>query len=73
MALSDSGIYPWPDFSARLAQEIAAEGAAAGPETYYARWLDALEHLLVERGVLTHEEVNARHHEYEAGLRTDDD
>lgn len=72
VALSDAGTYPWPDFSAQLAAEIGAEGAAASPETYYERWLTALEHVLIERGIVTPEEIEIRHHEYETGLRTDD-
>ena len=72
VALSDAGMYPWPQFSEQLAAEIAAEGASASPETYYERWLAALEHLLVDRGLVTAEEIETRHHEYQTGLRSDD-
>ena len=73
VALSDAGTYLWPEFSEHLAEEIAAaRGVADGPETYYERWLAALEHLLLERGIVTPDEIETRHHEYETGLRSDD-
>jgi nitrile hydratase accessory protein len=46
---------PWADFRRHLSSAIAAR--PAGPEespatAYYAAWLDALERLLAERGVI---------------------
>ncbi len=46
---------PWRDFRRHLAASIAAHPAAEGqsPATaYYAAWLDALEALLAERGLV---------------------
>jgi nitrile hydratase accessory protein len=45
----------WPDFRRHLAAAIAARGSAGGESyatAYYAAWLDALEALLGERGLL---------------------
>jgi len=46
---------PWPDFRRHLASAIAARvtSDAESPATaYYSAWLDALEALLAERGLL---------------------
>ena len=54
VAIDRSGA-PWSDFQRHLASAIAARGSADGesPATsYYAAWLDALEALLSERGLL---------------------
>jgi nitrile hydratase accessory protein len=45
----------WSDFRRHLASAIAARGAIDGESyatTYYGAWLDALEALLAERGLL---------------------
>jgi nitrile hydratase accessory protein len=45
----------WPDFRRYLAAAIAARGSAGGESyatAYYTAWLDALEALLGERGLL---------------------
>jgi nitrile hydratase accessory protein len=72
VVLSDRGTYPWTEFSEQLAKEIAVEGADASPETYYEHWVAALEQLLLDRGIVTTEEIELRHHEYESGARSDD-
>jgi nitrile hydratase accessory protein len=48
---------PWPEFRRHLAAAIAARGEPAGESvatTYYSAWLDALEALLAERGLLAY-------------------
>lgn len=73
VALYDTGLYPWREFADRLIAEIAAEGAAGGPETYYERWVAALEQLLLDKGIITEEELEARTAEYASGQREDHD
>ena len=54
VALERSGA-SWPDFRRHLAAAIAARPLAEGESeatAYYAAWLDALEALLTERGLL---------------------
>jgi nitrile hydratase accessory protein len=54
VALERSGA-SWADFRRHLAAAIAARPAAPGESAataYYASWLDALEGLLTERGLL---------------------
>jgi nitrile hydratase accessory protein len=57
--LNEKGSYSWDDFRARLVEEIAEGGAS-----YYESWLDALQSLLLSRGVVTSEEVEKRTGEY---------
>ena len=52
--MSTAGV-PWADFRRHLASAIAARpvGQNDSPATaYYAAWLDALERLLAERGLI---------------------
>jgi nitrile hydratase accessory protein len=45
----------WPEFRRHLAAAIGARGTVAGEShatAYYAAWLDALEALLAERGLI---------------------
>lgn len=72
VALNDAGTYEWREFAEELAAQIAAQGAEASPETYYERWLAALERLLVGRGIVTTDEIETRHDEYVTGQRSDD-
>jgi nitrile hydratase accessory protein len=54
IALERTGA-PWPEFRRYLAAAIAARSAGDGESeatAYYAAWLDALETLLTERGLL---------------------
>jgi nitrile hydratase accessory protein len=54
VALERTGA-PWPEFRRYLSAAIAARPAGEGESeatAYYAAWLDALEQLLTERGLL---------------------
>lgn len=58
VALSEQGIYAWGEFSRELAaQTAAAQGEA---ESYYERWLESLEHLALEKGLVQPEELETR-------------
>lgn len=61
VVLNQKGAYPWGDFRAGLVDEIAK-----GEPEYYKSWVNALESLLLARGVVTHDEVAERAAEYEA-------
>lgn len=60
VALNECGAYDWVDFHRSLAAAIAADGVGDAAAEYYDRWLDSLERLLVERGILTPAEIDAR-------------
>jgi nitrile hydratase accessory protein len=78
VALRDGGAYGWEEFSAHLAAEIAEhDGEAVGAvfpvapnaeRAYYEHWLEALETLLAEKGILTPQELQARTAEFAAGM-----
>ena len=60
VALNEGGAYEWGEFQRRLAEEIAAADDSDDGGLYYERWLASLERLLVERGMVTREELDAR-------------
>ena len=60
VALQESGVYQWREFSAALATEIARAEQAGATSTYYERWLASLQKLLVANGLVTLAEVSDR-------------
>lgn len=63
VALHRAGVVEWEEFRARLVDAIAAwERTSGGPEewSYYARWHQALESLVVERGLVANDEIARR-------------
>ena len=65
--LSDQGVYPWRDFRDSLVEVIAGHDAAGDVTTpYYERFLAALEHLAVERGLVSKAELDTLTDEYVA-------
>jgi nitrile hydratase accessory protein len=61
VVLNDKGAYPWNDFRTRLVERIAE-----GSPDYYENWVHALEGLLVERGIITGDDIRRRTAEYQA-------
>jgi nitrile hydratase accessory protein len=54
LALHERGVFTWPEWAARLSQEIKRAQAAGDPDlgdTYYRHWLATLEGLLAEKAV----------------------
>jgi nitrile hydratase accessory protein len=61
LALHARGVFTWPEWATALAAEIKRAQAAGDPdtgETYYLHWLAALERLVSEKGVATHETLH---------------
>ncbi len=76
VALTDGQSAAWEEFRQRLIAEIAtAEAAGATGEefAYYERWLAAFESFVLDTGMVTAEELDARTEEYATGLRDDED
>lgn len=74
VALTDRNEYEWTDFQRRLVEEIEAAGETEefreGDESiYYGQWLDALERLLIEDGILDPGDLAERASEFAAGDR----
>ena len=67
VALNENGAYEWGEFQRRLAEEIAAASPDEAGSAYYERWLASLENLLLERSLVTREELEARTAAYESG------
>ena len=67
VALNEGGVYAWGDFQRRLADEIAAAPPDTAASAYYERWLAAMERLLLDCGMVTREELDARTAAYESG------
>ena len=59
VALNETGLYPWRDFSLGLAAEIATAEQQGMSSSYYERWLASLEKLVIAKGLLTREELDA--------------
>jgi nitrile hydratase accessory protein len=62
VALHDAGAIDYEGFRSRLIAEIAAhaDGAAEDGGDYYERWLDALQQVLEEKGIVSAEEIGRR-------------
>ena len=69
VALNEGGAYEWGDFQGRLAEEIASAPHDEDASLYYERWLSSLERLLLDQGMVTREELDARTAAYESGER----
>jgi nitrile hydratase accessory protein len=60
VALQESGVYEWREFSSALAAEIARAEQAGNTSIYYERWLLSLEQLLMANGLVTPAEISDR-------------
>lgn len=72
VVLNEDRQYEWSEFQGRLAEEIAEAERTSASSTYYERWLASLERLLLDKGMLTPEELETRTAEYASGQRNDD-
>jgi nitrile hydratase accessory protein len=72
VTLNEQGLYPWRDFRDGLVHEIGSAEASGEAGSYYERWLATLEKLILERGIVTAEELAERTEEYASGVRDDD-
>ena len=64
VALNEKDLYEWRAFSSQLASEIATAEQKNNPSSYYARWVASLEELLIDRGLISREQLDARTVEY---------
>ncbi|HLZ69206.1 MAG TPA: nitrile hydratase accessory protein [Dehalococcoidia bacterium] len=71
VALHEEQLYAWEEFRQRLIGEIARADAGGDPSGYYERWLAAFEALLIERGVVSEEELTERTYQFDFGERDD--
>ena len=64
VALNEKDLYEWREFSSQLTSEIATAEQNNNPSSYYARWVASLEELLIDRGLISREQLDARTAEY---------
>lgn len=76
VTLCNRGLYPWDDFKARLIGQIAAGDAAMQaaaespvPSNYYDQWVAAFCELLVDKQLVTPQEMSSRIAEFKSGQR----
>jgi nitrile hydratase accessory protein len=70
--LNEQGLYPWTAFRDELVHEIGSAEAEGQATSYYERWLATLEKVLLEKGIITPQELAKRTEEYVSGIRDDD-
>ena len=62
LSLHERGVFGWDEWATALSQAITRaqdQGDADLGDTYYRHWLDALEGLLVSKGLAGHEQIHA--------------
>ena len=62
VSLQERGVFTAEEWAQALGREIAealAQGGCRDGSDYYERWCEALEHLLIEKGLASHEGVDA--------------
>lgn len=67
VAMTQGGIYDWAEFRHRLVEETRVDESREEPNAYYQRWVRALESLVVDRGLITSTEIEARAAAYATG------
>jgi nitrile hydratase accessory protein len=61
--LSEAGYFTWSEWATALSQEIKAAQARGGPDlgqTYYQHWLNALERICIDKGLVGLEDMRRR-------------
>jgi len=72
LRLYEQGVFSWPEWAAELSRQIKAAQAAGDPdtgETYYRHWLNALEQLLISKGIATPDVLRALEQAWDAAAR----
>ena len=71
--LHERGLFTWQEWTARLADEVAAaatRGENDDGRRYYRHWLTALEELVAEKGLVPNDERRARFNAWAEAART---
>jgi nitrile hydratase accessory protein len=69
LQLHEQGVFTWPQWAQALTREIRAgqtRGEASDGSLYYTHWLNALEQLVIERGLGTPEQIHELEHAWAA-------
>ena len=71
VALSEGGLFGWPEWTERFGAVLKAHGAGReldGGADYFAAWLEALERLLADRGAASADEAARMRAAWEAAF-----
>lgn len=71
LAMHEHGRFAWDEFRDRLIDEIASAEQEGSESSYYERWLNALERLLIDKALLSPEELSERLEAFRSGQRDD--
>ncbi len=69
LALHERGVFSWTEWAAALTDAIRRAQQGGDPDhgdTYYTHWLDALERLVIAKGLADAERLHALEHAWEA-------
>lgn len=69
LALHERGAFTWSEWAAALTDAIRRAQQGGDPDhgdTYYSHWLDALERLVIAKGLADSERLHALEHAWEA-------
>jgi nitrile hydratase accessory protein len=69
LALHERGVFAWTEWAEALTEAIRRAQAAGDPDTgdtYYQHWLDALEQLVIAKGLADPDRLHALEHAWEA-------
>lgn len=72
LALHERGAFSWTEWAAALTEAIRRAQAAGDPDrgdTYYQHWLDALEGLVIAKGLGDADRLHALEHAWEAAAQ----
>ena len=72
LMLHERGVCTWTEWAAALAAEIKAAQAAGDPDlgaTYYRHWVNALERIVVEKGIASAKVLHDTAHAWEDAAR----
>jgi nitrile hydratase accessory protein len=65
LQLHAKGAFTWPEWAAALSERLAAAGAGDDPARYYERWLEALEMLVTDGGLVSPHALATRRRAWE--------
>ena len=71
IAMHEQGRFAWDEFRDRLIDEIAIAERESINSGYYERWLNALERVLIDKNLLSQDEIAARLDAIRSGERDD--
>ena len=71
ISMHEQGRFAWDEFRDRLIDEIATAEQEGSGSSYYERWLNALERLVIDKALLSPEELRERLEAFRSGQRDD--